>query len=78
MQVFPETAVRINSLEADMQSPRYGLPTEYDISMMDPLEFSSLGAWERLCHPTGQAYTGLAWFTSQSTGFSILLVSDQS
>jgi uncharacterized protein len=43
MQVYPETAVRINSLEADMQSPRYGLPTEYDISMMDPLEFSSLG-----------------------------------
>jgi uncharacterized protein len=44
MQVYPETAVQINSLEADMQSPRYGLPTEYDISMMDPLEFSSLGA----------------------------------
>jgi hypothetical protein len=43
MQVYPETAVQINSLEADMQSPRYGLPTEYDISMMDPLEFSSLG-----------------------------------
>jgi hypothetical protein len=43
MQVYPETAVQINALESDIQSPRYGQPTEYDISMMDPLEFSSLG-----------------------------------
>jgi hypothetical protein len=43
VQVYPEAAVQINALESDIQSPRYGQPTEYDISMMDPLEFSSLG-----------------------------------
>jgi hypothetical protein len=53
MQVYPETAVRINALETDTQNPRYGQPTEYEISMLDPLEFSSLGLGVSL--PTNRA-----------------------
>jgi hypothetical protein len=43
MRIFGESDMRINSLETDMQSPRYGQPTEYDISLIDPTEFTSLG-----------------------------------
>jgi hypothetical protein len=53
MQVYPETAVRINALETNTQNPRYGQPTEYEISMLDPLEFSSLGLGVSL--PTNRA-----------------------
>jgi hypothetical protein len=53
LRVFGETDMRINSLETDMQSPRYGQPTEYDISLIDPTEFTSLGLGASL--PTNRA-----------------------
>jgi uncharacterized protein len=53
MRVFGESDMRINSLETDMQSPRYGCPVEYDISLIDPTEFTSLGLGASL--PTNRA-----------------------
>jgi uncharacterized protein len=53
MRVFGESDMRINSLETDMSSPRYGQPTEYDISLIDPTEFTSLGLGASL--PTNRA-----------------------
>jgi uncharacterized protein len=53
IRVFGETDMRINSLETDISSPRYGQPTEYDISLIDPTEFTSLGLGASL--PTNRA-----------------------
>jgi uncharacterized protein len=53
MRVFGESDMRINSLETDMSSPRYGCPVEYDISLIDPTEFTSLGLGASL--PTNRA-----------------------
>jgi hypothetical protein len=53
MRVFSESAVRITSLETDTSSPRYGQPTSYEISLMDPGSFAELGLGVSL--PTDRA-----------------------
>lgn len=61
IRVFPDTLAEINTYEADINSPRFGLPLEYNISFNDPRDArtaSSMGMtqvtkrvhWTRVIH----------------------------